>query len=263
VPKPATRFFAAILGLAAALSVGTAGAAELKVWAAIAFRPALQELAPAFEKTSGHKLAIQYDTAGKIADKVTGEDTIDVAIVTKPLFDKLARAAKIVDGTRTPLAQQVIGLAVKKGAAKPDISSVDAFKKTLLAAKSIAYVDPASGGAASIHLVQSLEKIGIAGELKARTKLLPVPADPGGNAVAEAVQKGEVEIAIQPLAILLEAQGLDIVGPLPADLQSSDLMFVAGTPWTCEQPLAANALFAFLKTPEAMAAYRKHGMEPG
>ena len=99
----------AVMALLAGLQTGAAGAAELKVLSAVALRPALQELAPVFEKSSGHKLKIAYDTAGKVAEKVTGEDAIDVAILTKPLFDKAARAAKMVDGTRTNLAQQQLG----------------------------------------------------------------------------------------------------------------------------------------------------------
>jgi molybdate transport system substrate-binding protein len=257
-----------ILAVATALTLlagmcTEAGAAELKVLCAAALRPALQELAPAFEKSSGHKLSIEYQTAGKVAEKVAGEDTIDVAIVTKPAFDKLARAAKMVAGSETPLGQQLIGLAVKKGAPKPDISSLDAMKKTLLAAKSITYMDPASGAADGIQFAQGLEKLGIAAELKAKTKLLMPVHDLPGGPVTAAVQRGEAEIGIQPIGVLMEGQGVDVVGPLPAELQSPDYTFIAGTPWTAEQAMAANALLSFLKSPEAKAAYKKHGMETG
>ena len=257
-----------ILAIATALSLlagsyTAAAAAELKVVSAGALRPVLQELIPAFEKSSGHKVSIEYQTAGKVAEKVAGEDTIDVAIVTKPAFDKLARAAKMVAGSETPLGRQLIGLVVKKGAPKPDISSVDAMKKTLLAAKSITYTDPASGAADAIQFAQGLEKLGIAAELKAKTKLVtPVPGLQGGP-VAAAVQRGEAEIGIQPIGVLMEAQGIDLVGPLPAELQSPDYTFIAGTPWTAEQAMAGNALLTFLKSPEAKAAYQKRGMEPG
>src|SRR5947209_3515394 len=140
--KNGTLAIATTLTLLAGMCTG-ASAAELKVVSAGALRPAMQELIPAFEKASGHKVSIEYETAGKVAEKVAGEDTIDVAILTKPAFDKLARAAKMVAGSETRLGQQLIGLAVKKGVPKPDISSLDAMKKTLLAAKSIAYTDPA------------------------------------------------------------------------------------------------------------------------
>ena len=252
----------AVAALLAGLSSGGAGAAELKVLSAVAFRPALQELAPAFEKSSGHKLVIGYDTAGKVSDKVAGDDAIDVAILTKPLFDKQVRAAKMVGGTTTQLAQQLIGLAVKKGAPKPDIGSVEAFKKTLLGAKSIAYGDPAAGGAASIHMAQTLEKLGVAAELKPKTKLLAPATSQGSSPVSDALQRGDAEIGIMPLSLLMEAQGIDIVGPLPAEVQSTDLTFFAGTPWTCEQPLEAKAFIDFLAGPAAKEVYKKKGLTP-
>src|SRR5205823_13339450 len=157
----------AVVSLLAGPLLGPAAAAELKVLSAGAMRAVLQELGPAFEKSSGHKLAIEYATAGKVEEKVTaGEDAIDVAIQTKPRADKLVRGAKLVGGTATTLASAPIGLAVKKGAPKPDISSAEAFKKSLLAAKSIAYTDPASGATSGTHLAQVVEKLGIAAELK-------------------------------------------------------------------------------------------------
>ena len=256
----------AILALLAGLSTATAGAAELTVTSAVGFRPALQELAQAFEKSSGHKLKIEYATAGKVDQKVRGEDTIDVAIVTKSLFDKQVREAKMVGGTTTQLARQQNGLAVKKGAAKPDISSLDAFKKTLAGAKSIALADPAEGGAASIFVAQQFEKLGITGEIKPKLKLLKAAAGQAIPPVADAVQRGEAEIGILPLSEILPehgVQGIDVVGPLPAEFQSPDLAFVAGTPWTCERPIEAKALIDFLAGPAAKAVYKAKGMEPG
>src|SRR5947207_2443092 len=215
--------------LFAGLSAGAAKAAEIKVVSAVAMRAALQELAPAFEKSSGHKLAIEYDTAGKVTEKVVGEDAIDVAILPKPAFDKQVRAAKIVGGTTTPLAQVPIGLAVKKGAAKPDISSVEAFKKTLLHAKAIGYGDPARGGAASQHVAQTLEKLGLAAELKGKTKLF-APAGGKGfpEIAAEMLQRGELDIAMLPISEMMGVQGIDVVGALPAELQTADLTFFVG-----------------------------------
>jgi molybdate transport system substrate-binding protein len=259
VPNRTIHWLAA-LALLAGLPAGAAGAAEIKAVIAVALRPAMQELVPAFEKASGHKVSIEYATAGKVAEKVAGEDTIDVAILTKPLSDKAVRAAKLVGGTTTQLAQQQIGLAVKKGAAKPDISSLDAFKKTLAGAKSIAMSDPADGGAASIFLMQQFDKLGIAGEIKPKLKLVKAATGQGGTPAAEAVQRGEAEITIVPISLLMGVQGIDIVGPLPAELQSPDLTFVAGTPWTCEEPIAAKAFIDFLKSDQAKAVYKAKGM---
>ena len=252
---------AAALALLAGLAAGPAGAAELKVLCAAAMRPVLQELGPAFEKSSGHKLSIEYATAGKIEEKVAADEAIDVAISAKPGVDKLVRVAKLVGGSTVTLAQAPIGMAVKKGAPKPDISSVDAFKKALLNAKSIAIIDPASGGASGVYLAQALEKLGIA-ELKPKTQLVSPPAGQGTAGVGEVVARGEAEIGLQPISQLMVVQGIDIVGPLPAELQSPDLSFMAASPAVSEQPLAAKALIDFLAAPEAKSVYRAKGMEP-
>ena len=208
------RLLAGILALVAGILAAEASAAELKVLSAGAMRAALQELAPAFETASGHKLKIEFATAGVIEQKVAADDEIDVAILTKPRLDKLVNGAKIVGGTTKTLARAQIGLAVKKGAAKPDISSVEAVKKALLNAKSVAYADPASGATSGAYLAQAFEKLGIAAELKPKTRLVPgSPAQ--GPRVGEAVARGEAEIGIQPISELMEVEGIDVVGPLP------------------------------------------------
>jgi molybdate transport system substrate-binding protein len=263
VGKNVIRLLAVVLAMLAGLSTGPADAAELKVLSAGSMRAVLQELGPAFEKSSGHKLSIEYATAGKVEEKVTADDTIDVAILSKPRADKLVRVAKLVGGTATTLASVPIGLAVKKGAPKPDISSVDAFKKALLNAKSIAYVDPASGATSGIHLAQALEKLGIAAELKPKLRLVSATAGQDSPRVGDAIARGEAEIGMQPISELMEVQGIDVVGPLPAELQSPDLVYVAGSPAVCEQPLAAKALIDFLAGPSASAVYKAKGMQPG
>jgi molybdate transport system substrate-binding protein len=257
------RLLAGILTLLAGLSAGAAGAAELKVLSAGAMRGALQELAPAFEKSSGHKLAIEYATAGKVEEQVAADAAIDVAILSKPRMDKLVRTAKVVGGTATPLARVPIGLAVKKGAPRPDISSVEAFKRALLSAKSVAYTDPASGATSGTHLAQAIEKLGIAAELKPKTKLVSTSAGQGSPRAAELVKRGEAEFAMQPISELMEVDGVDIVGPLPAELQSPDLSYVAGSPFLSEQPIAAKALIDFLAGPTAATVYKAKGMVPG
>jgi len=232
------------------------------VLSAGAMRASLQELAPAFEAASGNKLKIEYSTAGDIEKKVAAGDEIDVAILTKPRVDKLVREAKIVGGSTQSLARAHIGLAVKKGAAKPDISSVEAFKKAVLSGKSVAYADPASGATSGQYLAQAFEKLGVAAELKPKTRLVSAGAG-RGPLVGEAVARGEAEIGIQPITELMEVQGIDVVGPLPAELQSPDLVYVAGAPYLSEQPIAAKALIDFLADPKAAVVYKTKGLQPG
>src|SRR5207248_10246254 len=167
-------------------------AAEVKVLSAGAMRGILQELAPAFETASGHKLKIDYATAGAVEQKVTADDEIDVAILTKPRVDKLVRDAKIVGGSTKTLASAQIGLAVKKGATKPDISSVDAVKRALLNVKSVAHADPASGATSGAYLAQAFDKLGISSELKPKTRLVAASRAQGPR-VGEAVARGEAE----------------------------------------------------------------------
>jgi molybdate transport system substrate-binding protein len=205
---------------------------------------------------------IEYATAGKVEQKVAADEAIDVAILTKPRADRLVRDAKLVGGTTTVLARVPIGLAVKSGAPHPDISSVEAVKRTLLDAKSIAYVDPASGGTSGIFPAQALEKLGIAAELKSKVRLVSPTAGQSSPRVGEIVQLGEAEIGIQPISELMEVAGIDLVGPLPADLQSPDLVYIAGSPAASEQPLPAKSLIDFLTTPAAARVYKANGMDP-
>ncbi len=262
MPKIARRLFAAAVALFVCLSAGAAAAAQIKVLSAGAMRAVLQQLAPAFEKSSGNTLAIEYATAGKVEKEVADDEPIDVAILTKPRAEKLVRDAKLVGGTTTVLARAPIGLAVKKGTPHPDISSVEAFKRTLLDAKSIAYVDPASGGTSGIFLAQALEKLGIATELKSKVRLVSATAGQNSPQVGQVVRRGEAEIGIQPISELVETSGIDIVGSLPANLQSPDLVYTAGSLTISKQALPAKALIDFLAAPAAAPVYKANGMEP-
>jgi molybdate transport system substrate-binding protein len=200
-------------------------------------RAVLQQLAPAFEKSSGDKLVIEYATAGKVEEKVVADEVIDVTILTKPRADKLVCAAELIGGTYTVLARVPIGLAEKSGAPHPDISAVEAVKRTLLDATSIAYVDPASGGTSGVFLAQAFERLGIAAKLKSKIRLVSPSGGQSSPRVGEVIQRGEAEIGIQPISELMEVAGIDVVGPLPADLQSPDLVYMAGSPAASEQPL--------------------------
>ena len=144
-------------------------------------RAAVQELAGFFETSSGLKLVIEYGTVAKVAEKVTGDDPIDVAILTKPFLDELVRAGKMAGGTAAQLARVPIGLAVRQGAPKPDIKTVEAFKKTLLDAKFITYGDPSVGDAAGVHMAKTLETLGLVSETRPKTRLISLPPGQAGH----------------------------------------------------------------------------------
>jgi molybdate transport system substrate-binding protein len=225
---------------------------------------AVRELAGTFETSSGRKLVIEYATVGKIADRVAGDDPIDVAILTEPFFVKLVRTGKMIGSTTGQLARVPIGLAVRQGAPNPDIASVEAFKKTLLDAKFITYSDPRTGDAAGVHMAKVIETLALTGELEPKTRLISPPSgQSGAQFLTGLFQRNETEVAIAPISVLLETRGGEIVGPIPAELQAPDLVYFAGTPWTCRQPVEAKAFIAFLMGGSAKAVYRAKGMDPG
>jgi molybdate transport system substrate-binding protein len=158
---------------------------------------AVRELAGTFEASSGHKLVIEYATVGKIADRVAGDDLIDVAILTAPFFDKLIRTGKMVGSTTGQLARVPIGLAVKQGAPRPDIASVEAFKKTLVDAKFVTYSDPKTGDAAGVDMAKVIKTLGLAGELEPKTRLISPPSrQSGAQFLTGLFQRGETEVTM-------------------------------------------------------------------
>src|SRR5262245_3651526 len=174
-----------LLGLAMVLMAAgaprAAAGAEIKVLTAGAFKQVLLALVPDFERTSGHKVTVQNDTVGALTKRIAGGEVFDLAVLTPKAVDDLAKEGKFVAGSRANLARVGVGVVVKDGAPKPDISSVAAFKQALLAAKSVAYIDPAAGGSSGIYVAGLLDKLGIAAEVKPKAKLIP------GGAVAEHV----------------------------------------------------------------------------
>ena len=246
-----------ILGALALALVGQTGwtmAAELKVLTTPALTEVWHELAPKFEAT-GHKLTITYAASGAIAKRVTDGEAADLLVSTPAGIDSLIKGGKVTDGTNASIASSGMGVAVLKGAPKPDISTPEAFRRALLAAKAVAYTDPASGGASGTHMVKVLERLGIANEVNAKAKL------GRGIPVATFVVKGEADIAIQQLPELTHVEGAEVVGPLPGDLQNITT-FAAGIPSASTQADAAKALIRFLQTPESAAVIRKHGLDP-
>ncbi len=245
------RAIAAIVGLALPLLAAQAQAAEIKVLASTAVKTVLEELVPQFEKATGNKVAVGIAPAAVLKTQIDQGAAFDVAILTVPITDGLAKEGKL-DTTRTTIAHAGIGVAIRKGAPKPDIGTTEAFKRALLNAKSIGFT---AGGASGVYLKSLFEKLGIADELKPKLKLLQGPA-------GEAAANGDVEIGMTQISEILPYANAELVGPLPPDSQSYTY-FSAAVAVASKEPDAAKAFIKFLAAPAALAVIKAKGMEPG
>ena len=236
------------------LAFGTAvQAAEIKVLSSNAVKSVLEELAPQFEKATNNKIAFTFDTAAALKGQIEKGAVFDLAILTDGGIDDLIKQTKISGATRTALARSGAGVAVKKGAPKPDISTTDAFKRTLLAAKSVGYVEQ---GATGIYLKGLFQRMGIADELKPKLKMIEPKVGAGG-----AVSNGEVEIGLTQIPEILSFPGAELVGPLPADIQVyTD--FAIGVGANAKEADGAKALIKFLTTPAAASVIKAKGLAP-
>ena len=235
---------------------GLVTAAEVKVFSTIGVQAALEELAPKFEQATGNKLNITWATAAILVKRVQAGETADLMVLTKQGLDALTKDNKATAGNDAIFASSGMAVVVKKGAPKPDISTPDAFKQALLNAKTIAYSDPASGGASGVYFAKLLERMGIADQVKAKTKHPP----PSGNS-ANLVVADEAELAIQQEPEVMSVAGIDMVGPLPGDLNNITV-YAAGTGADSQQSEAANALIRFLHTPQAQSVFKAKGLKP-
>jgi len=249
---------AAFAALVCLTQAGIAGAAEIKVLSALGIKEVMEDLGPKFERATGHKLAVTFAPLGATVKRVQDGEIADVVIIPQQGIDGFVKDGKAVAGNVTVLARSGIVVAVRKGAPKPDISSPDALKRTLLAAKSIAYVDPASGGASGIHFAKVLDRLGIANEMQSKT-VFPNPKTPAEVGVL--VANGEAEIGVHLIQELMPVAGIEVVGPLPGDLQNT-LVFAAAVMASAKDAEASKALVNFLRTPEAAAVIKAKGMEP-
>jgi molybdate transport system substrate-binding protein len=246
------------LGIVSALLLaGSANAAEVKVMISGGLTAAYKELVPEFERLTGNKVLTAYGpsmgtTVNAIPVRLERGEAADVLIMVGYALGDLVKQGKVVADSRVDLVKSPIGIAVKSGAPKPDISSVDAVKRALLATKSIAYSDSASGVYVSTEM---FEKLGIADAMKDKAR--KIPATPVGEIVA----RGDAEIGFQQISELLPVQGIDIVGQLPSELQKVTV-FSAGIASVSKEPTAGKALIKFLASPTASATIVKSGMEP-
>jgi molybdate transport system substrate-binding protein len=248
------RLAAAAAGFVLILSSGApAGAAEVKVICSNALKTTLEQLAPAFEKATEHKLAITWGATVPLKVDIEKGATFDLTLLTTKAVDDLVGRGKLTAATRTALANSGAGVAVRKGAPKPDISTVEAFKNALLNAKSVAYVEQ---GGTGIYLKGLLQRLGIADAIKTKVKLLP-PENPAAKAIAN----GEAEIGMTQISEILPYAGAELVGPLPAEIQLTT-SFGGAVATSAAQPEAAGALLKFLKGPEAAAVIKAKGLDP-
>jgi len=246
---------AAIAVLAACVLPATTRAAEVKVFTSVALKSVLDELGPDYEKATGNKLTISYGLAAEQKKRVLAGKTADVIMLTRAMMEDLQKQDKLA-GALVNVAGTPVAVVARAGAAKPDISSIEAFKKTLLAARSIVYADPAKGGLSGVVFARALDRLGIAGEMKAKTILVP------GAQAAEVVAKGDAELGVGQASEIVPVAGAQLVGPLPGEL-ASITRFTAAVGTGSGSPAAAKALVEFLTAPQAAPRFQAKGFQPG
>lgn len=226
--------------------------ADIRVLSTHAVLDVLNELGPKFERATGHRLSIGYDPAKAVKRQIENGAAFDVAIVTRPVFDDLAAQGKILLETRADIGRSGLGVAVRKGAPKPDIATTEAFKRALLATKSVVR---STEGTSGIYFEKLLDRLGIAEAMRDKVKLGP------SGRVAELVARGEADMAVQQIAELLPVTGAQYAGPFPPELQLYS-EFAAGVASASKHREAAKAFIATLTTPEAIALFTAAGLEP-
>jgi molybdate transport system substrate-binding protein len=245
---------ASILGGALVMSAMTdLQAAELKVLAGGSITGSLNELGPQFERATGHKLVIHFDSTPNLIKQFTSGAPFDLAVVPVDVFKDAGAKARFVPGPTIDVARVGYGVIVRAGAAKPDVSTPDALKLALVNAQSIAFVPESAAGA---YVLKTFDRLGITEAMKAKTKPQATPAQ-----IAPAVAKGEAELGVFLVNVLI-APGVELAGSFPAELQQ-DLVFTAAIAADSKDPEAASAFISFLKTPASAAVIKAKGMNPG
>jgi molybdate transport system substrate-binding protein len=259
-PWPLVRRLS-VIGVAALLAVRAAAAADVQVMISSGFYGVYSELGPAFERASGHHLVTTRgpsmgDSPEAIPARLARGEVADVVILDGGAADELGKRGLVRLDSKTELARSLIGMVVREGAAKPDIGSVEAFRDTLLAAKSIAYSDSGSGTYLSTKL---FARLGVAEEIAGKSRKVRGP--PSGEPVAAVVARGEAEIGFQQVSELIHVPGISFVGAIPAELQPM-FTFAGALASTVRQPEAAAALLRFLASPEAAPVIVRAGLAP-
>lgn len=229
---------------------------ELKVFSSIAVRSVLEALVPGFERAQGVRLDIAWNTAPALVKRLEAGERPDVLILNRAGMDAMTRAGRVLAGSEVTLASSATALAIRAGAPRPDISTTEALKRTLLAARAISYTAPAAGGASGIYFAQLIERLGIAAEVNAKTTFPP----PGGL-VGPLLVSGAVDLAVQQKPELLEVDGVEILGTLPGDLHMVTT-FVAGIESSSAEVATARALLDVLAAPSTAELFRARGLDP-
>jgi len=235
------------------ISAAEAAAADVKVFSTIGVRAVLQELAPKFESVSQHKVVMTFDVANALKRRIDAGEKFDLAILTAPVLDELIKQGTVLAETRIVVARGGMGLAARAGATKPDIGSVEAFKRALLNAKSIAYPKE---GLAGINFTKVQERLQIVEDIKPKARLT------GADSPAELVARGEAEFAAHIIPELLATQGVELLGPFPAELQSY-IVLSGGVGANASESKAARELLQFLVGPAALSAMKLRGYQSG
>ena len=247
--------YAAIFAGALGLAGPPAGAAEVKVLTAGAFKQVVLALAPNYERQTGNKVVIDNGTTGQLKARINGGEAFDVVVITPAVVDEMIKSGKVAAGSAVKLAGVGIGVVVKEGAPKPDISTVEAFKQALLKAKTVAYIDPASGGSSGIYIDKLLEKLGIADQIRPKARLKK------GGHVADLIVSGEAELGIHQISEIVPVKGAALVGPLLPEIQNTTI-YAAGMSASAKDKDAAKELIEYLSGPDAAAVLKSKGMDP-
>jgi molybdate transport system substrate-binding protein len=248
-------------GVAALLSATGApaegAAAEIKVLTAGAFKQVLLALLPDFERQTGHKVIVDNATVGALSKRIEAGEPFDVAVLTPAAVEDLAAKGALMMGSRTNVARVGVGVMVRAGAPAPEIGSVEAFKQALLAARSIAYIDPESGGSSGIYVARLLDRLGIADQIRPKAKLKK------GGYVADLIVSGEADLGLHQISEIVPVKEVRLVGPLPPEIQSYTV-YAAAVASRARDPEAAKALIEALGGAAAASVLESRGMQaPG
>ena len=247
-----------LLAVVACTFAAAAAAADLRMMSAVGFRLVTADAVAAFEKSSGHHVDVQYGTLGEVQKRVEAGEPADVVLIPRQWLDALAKQGKI-DGTSiVPIGRSVLGAAVAQGAARPDISSADAFRRALLDTPSVTIVNPASGGASAAYFLAIFERLKIQDEIRPKLQYLRIP---GREGIAEAAAERRIVLMLNQMQELAGVPGLDVVGPLPEELQQVTTFCAVVTP-AARDVAAARALVAYLASPETQQRVKAIGLQP-